>query len=92
MSEKQLTPGEQVIFGQHAKALLENPAFQEALRKLNHRFYEEWSKTDPADVATRERLYAHIQVQRSWFNCLNAILGDGQISNAVMAGAKGKNR
>ncbi|BDC37912.1 hypothetical protein [Paraburkholderia terrae] len=91
MTEK-LSPTEQVNLGNHAKTLIENPAFQEALRKLNRLFYEEWSKTDPADVATRERLYTHICVQRSWFNCLNAILGDGQVSGAVLAGAKGKNR
>ncbi|MCO4879049.1 hypothetical protein [Paraburkholderia caribensis] len=91
MTEK-LTQEQQSTLGNQAKIVLENPAFQEALKRLNQRFYDEWSKTDPADVATRERLFAHVQVQRSLFNCLNSILGDGQISNAVMASAKGKNR
>jgi hypothetical protein len=86
------TPGEQVVLGGQAKQLIENPAMQEALRRLHQRFFEEWSKTDPADVSTRERLYMHIQVQRTWFNCLNSILGDGVISNSAMAAAKGKNR
>ncbi|AMV42267.1 hypothetical protein [Paraburkholderia caribensis] len=91
MTEK-LTQEQQSTLGNQAKIVLENPAFQEALKRLNQRFYDEWSKTDPGDVATRERLFAHVQVQRSLFNCLNSILGDGQISNAVMASAKGKNR
>ncbi|WP_028219221.1 hypothetical protein [Paraburkholderia oxyphila] len=91
MSEKP-TPSEQIALGNQAKLIIENPAVQEALRKLNQKFYEEWCRTAPEDVETRERLYAHVQVQRSWFSCLNAILGDGQISNSAMAAAKGKAR
>lgn len=86
MSDKQT----QVDLGLSAKLLLENAAFQEALRQLDRRFYEEWRKTDPSDSAARERLYQHSHVQRTLVNCLNEILGNGQVSAQSLAAAKGK--
>ena len=92
MSEEKKTNQEALDLGNQAKLLLENPAFQEALRKLSQKFFEEWSKTDPSDVTGRERLYAHMSVQRTWFNCLHSVLGDGQVSAQAMAAAKGRQR
>ncbi|MBU9259093.1 hypothetical protein KTD13_01865 [Burkholderia multivorans] len=86
------SPEEQMFLGAQAKQILENPAFQEAIRRLSKHFFEEWAKTAPDDVATRERLYAHVSVQRSFFNCLHSVLGDGQVSTQAMQSAKSKTR
>ncbi|MFP3528451.1 hypothetical protein SB768_08095 [Burkholderia sp. SIMBA_043] len=86
----QQTKEQQIALGQSAKQLIENPAFQEAIRRMEKQFYEEWRKATTAEQ--RERLYLHISVQRTWFNCLNSILGDGQVSAQAMAAARGNTR
>ncbi|MEX3614539.1 MAG: hypothetical protein VB141_12500 [Burkholderia gladioli] len=88
--EKKLSQNELIALGEQAKAVLENPAFKAACRELEAMYFKAWGDSDPKDTDGRERLFIHVAVQRTMIANLNAILGSGQISAAMVERARGR--
>ncbi len=78
--------------GAHAKMLVEDPAFKEAVRKFQAGCFDAWCNSKPEEVEGRERLYAHVSVTGSVVAALNQIMGDGKISQQTMDRARGTRR
>lgn len=72
-----LTSDQIISRGKHAAALLDDPVIQEAVKLTHQEIYAEWSKTQPADVTTREALWAQVQAVEKFLQSINKIRNAG---------------
>lgn len=75
-----MTKEQEVERGRQAAAILENPAFKEAVDALEKTYTDDWRNTPAADAQGRERLYVALQVSRDFMGHLVSMVASGKIS------------
>lgn len=75
-----MNPQQVVDRARQAQAVLENPAFRDAIDKVKEQFFEQWCATAANAVEERERLWAHIAVLGNVEAALRAAMGNGALA------------
>ncbi|MFL9934233.1 hypothetical protein P0D88_34800 [Paraburkholderia sp. RL18-103-BIB-C] len=80
-----MTKEQEVERGRQAAAILENPAFREAVEALEKTYTDDWRNTPAPDAQGRERLYVALQVSRDFSAQLVSMIATGKISAQQLA-------
>jgi hypothetical protein len=67
-----------------AEALLQNELLQEAFRKLEDRYIDEWRATGLRDTDARERLWQAVNAVRKVKDHLGSIVRDGKLAQCEL--------
>lgn len=71
--------------GTAAAQILENEVFKDAVALLQKRLIEDWIKTGPLDVASREWFHQQAVAQQAVVNALNKLVRNGKLATNDLA-------
>ena len=80
----QETPELKAMRGLDAESLLQNPAYERAIRATKAFYVNQWLNSDPEDGETRIQAYQAVKVVDHVDNQVRQFYSDGKAANLVM--------
>jgi len=71
---------EQIERGSQARAVLDNPAFVEAVRTLEDRYIREWATSEPGEIDKREDAHRALRALGALTDELTILLDNGEVA------------
>lgn len=75
-----MTDEEKEARGREARAIINNPIFQETLEKIKSSVIDKWASTPARDTEGREWLWRHYEVTGQFESLLQEVLNTGKIA------------
>lgn len=73
-----MTTDDRVALGRHARALLGNPAYREAMAQMKAETLAEFEASAPEEAEKRERLYQDLHALKRLENRIRILAKDGE--------------
>jgi hypothetical protein len=77
-----MTRDEEIVWGQRAKQLIDDPTLQRILEEIEEQYVDAWKHTQADDAEGRERLFQAVKVLGHFRVHLRAMADAGQLSAA----------